>query len=100
MLDSSFKEGHALACADFLGKGSDQVVAGWRNKNGEGKVGIKIYLPPEGGTKEWRQAVLDDDAMACEDLRVADLDGDGKLDIVAAGRATKNLKVYFNTSGK
>ena len=34
--------------------------------------------------------------MACEDLTLADLDGDGKLDIVASGRATHNLKVYFN----
>jgi hypothetical protein len=34
--------------------------------------------------------------MAAEDLRVADIDGDSRLDIVAAGRATKNLKVYWN----
>ena len=27
---------------------------------------------------------------------VADLDADGKLDIIAAGRASHNLKVYFN----
>jgi AcrR family transcriptional regulator len=33
-----------------------------------------------------------------EDLQLADLDGDGKLDIIAAGRATKNVKVYFNTT--
>jgi hypothetical protein len=36
--------------------------------------------------------------MACEDLQVADLDGDGRLDIVAAGRATHNHKIYFNES--
>ncbi len=40
--------------------------------------------------------LIDDNTMACEDLTVADLNGDGKLDIVAAGRATKNVKVYFN----
>ena len=36
------------------------------------------------------------DGMACEDIRIADLDGDGKLDIIAAGRATRNLKIYWN----
>jgi hypothetical protein len=38
--------------------------------------------------------------MACEDACLADLDGDGKLDIIAAGRATKNVKIYFNEIGK
>jgi hypothetical protein len=32
--------------------------------------------------------------MACEDLKVADLDGDGKPEIIAAGRATKNVVIY------
>jgi hypothetical protein len=36
--------------------------------------------------------------MACEDLQVMDLNADGKLDIVASGRATHNLKVYWNIS--
>lgn len=40
--------------------------------------------------------LADDDTMACEDLCLADLNGDGKLDIVAAERATKNVMVYFN----
>ncbi len=40
--------------------------------------------------------MVDDNKMACEDLTVADLDGDGKIDIIAAGRATKNLKIYWN----
>jgi hypothetical protein len=34
--------------------------------------------------------------MACEDLQAADLDADGDLDLVAAGRATKNVKIYWN----
>ena len=100
VLDISLKEGHALACADFLGRGSDQIVVGWRAKNAEGKVGLKIFIPLDKSAKDWRQTVLDDNTMACEDLRVADLDGDGKLDIVASGRATKTLKVYFNITGK
>ena len=40
--------------------------------------------------------LIDDNTMACEDLVLADLDGDGKLDIVASGRGTKNVKIYWN----
>jgi len=36
--------------------------------------------------------------MACEDLKVIDLNGDGKQDIIASGRSTHNLKIYWNKS--
>jgi len=96
VLDSSFKEGHALACGDLLGKGSDQIVVGWRGKDAEGKVGIKLFTPGDSEGKQWSQSTLDDNGMACEDLCLVDLNGDGRLDVVASGRATKNVKVYFN----
>jgi len=60
------------------------------------KVGIKLYTPLANDLKEWRTTLVDDNGMACEDLCLADLNGDGKLDIIAAGRATKNVKIYFN----
>jgi hypothetical protein len=96
LIDSSLKEGHALACGDLLGTGSDQIVAGWRVKNAAGKVGINLYWSEDSAGKEWKETLVDDDTMACEDLCLADLNGDGKLDIVAAGRATKNVKIYYN----
>ena len=45
VLDESLAEGHALATADFLGLGHDQVIAGWRKPNAENKVGIRLYVP-------------------------------------------------------
>jgi len=39
---------------------------------------------------------VDDGGMAAEDLTVADLNGDGKPEIIAVGRATANVKIYWN----
>jgi hypothetical protein len=100
VLDDSLIQGHALACGDVLGLGADQVVAGWRGNKAGDKVGINLFIPLDDRGTEWKQAVVDDNTMACEDLCLADLDADGKLDIIAAGRATKNLKIYFNQTGK
>ena len=96
VLSDDLQQGHALACADLLGLGYDQIVVGWREPNREGKVGIKLYVPVDSQGDGWMHYYIDEDGMACEDLKVADLDGDGDPDIVASGRATKNLKVYWN----
>lgn len=98
VLDEEVKEGHALATADLLGLGRDQVVAGWRVPNAANKVGIKLYVPANKAGTQWQSHWIDDNGMATEDLQVGDLNGDGKPDIVAAGRATKNLKIYWNKS--
>jgi hypothetical protein len=97
VVDSTLVDGHALACADLAGTGADQIVVGWRAMNKPGvKVGIKMFTAADRDGKEWKSTLVDDNTMACEDLCVADLDGNGKLDIIAAGRATKNVKIYFN----
>lgn len=97
LLTGAMVEAHALGCADFLGTGHDQIVVGWRgNPEKPRPVGIKLFtsLDPEG--KQWRESAIDENAMAAEDLQVADLNSDGKPDIVASGRSTKNLVIYLN----
>jgi hypothetical protein len=100
VLDESLADGHALACGDLLGLGRDQIVVGWRamNRPLPTRVGVKMFIPSDATGTTWRPYLIDDNTMACEDLQLADLNGDGKLDIVAAGRATHNLKIYFNES--
>ena len=96
VIDPTLADGHAVGTGDLLHTGSDQIVVGWRGKNADGKVGIKIYTAKQDG---WEQSWVDDNSLACEDLKVADLNGDSWLDIIAAGRATKNVKIYWNQGG-
>ncbi|WP_420147800.1 FG-GAP repeat domain-containing protein [Spirosoma sp.] len=95
VLTDVFNQGHALVCGDFLGLGSDQIIAGWRNPNADKKVGVRLYKPGEDSNVQG-YALDDSVRMACEDLQAADLDGDGDLDVIASGRATLNVLIYWN----
>jgi len=100
MIDDNLREGHAVATADFLGKGSDQVVAGWRVPNKDSLVGIKLYVEENVNSPGWDSYWIDKNGMACEDTKALDLDQDGKPDIIASGRSTHNLKIYWNRTVK
>ena len=79
----------------------DQPLAGEQPRDGlPPRLGTRAVEKLEAVLKEWRTTLVDDNGMACEDLCLADLNGDGKLDIVAAGRGTKNVKIYFNESAR
>ena len=96
VLTDQLKQGHALALADVLSQGVDQIIVGWRENNDAGEMGIKLFVPTKRDWSTHQSYWIDKNGMACEDLKVADLDGDGKLDIIAAGRNTHNLKIYWN----
>jgi hypothetical protein len=96
ILFDDLKDGHALAVADFLGLGFDQIAVGWRVPNEAGELGVKLFIPKNGSFTEYEEYWIDKNGMACEDLQAADLDGDGKPELIASGRATKNLKIYWN----
>ncbi|MCH7920411.1 MAG: VCBS repeat-containing protein [Planctomycetes bacterium] len=96
VLDEALKDGHALACADYLGVGSDQIVVGWRAMNERGVPGIKLFTPMDEAGKRWRETRISAEGVAVEDIKVADMNGDGRIDIVAAARQTKNLVIFFN----
>lgn len=92
VLDTTFNQGHALATGKVLGGDGEQIIAGWREPNAAKQFGIKIYHEEAGAWKsDW---VCEPNSMACEDLKLADLDGDGRPEIIAAGRSTKNVVIY------
>ena len=97
VLTDKIKEGHALVTGDFFGIGRDQIVMGWRNPNVIGETGVRIYVGTDKDGKEWKEYTLDESIkMACEDITAADLDDDGDLDVIASGRASNNVVIYWN----
>lgn len=85
---TNLDQGHALGWGDFDGDGSDELAVGWR---GGKTYGLALYRLQEG---KWTSSLIDD-GVAVEDLAVADLNGDGVPEIVAGGRATQNLRIYW-----
>jgi hypothetical protein len=89
-IDDTLVDGHTILTADLDGDGRDQVVAGFR---GQGKS-VYIYKAQDAAGERWSREKLDDGGMGAAACAVADLNGDGRLD-VACIDATK-LKWYEN----
>jgi hypothetical protein len=86
VLDSTLRDGHALWVADLDGDGDDEIIAGFRGP------GTSVLAYDFDG-KTWTRTVLDN-AIAAQDLRGGDLDGDGTPDFVAIGGKTHNIVWY------
>ncbi|MCC6696094.1 MAG: VCBS repeat-containing protein [Candidatus Hydrogenedentes bacterium] len=91
VIDSSFKDGHALLCTDLDKDGTDEIVAGYR---GEG-TSLYIYRY-DSGSASWVRLPLDEGGMAAAGLYAADIDQDGWPDIAAIGTSTNNVVWYEN----
>jgi hypothetical protein len=103
VLDDKLKWGHAVWCADLDGDGGDELIIGVRDnlsdKPGE-KCGVRVYKALDENGKKWERHLIDEGGVAVEDLAAADLDGDGRIDIVAVGRQTHNVRIYWNEGKK
>lgn len=92
VLDDSLQEGHALVAADVDGDGQDEIIVGWRKGGG----GLKLFHLDAQGTA-W-QSVEIDRGVAVEGAAIADINGDGKLDIVVGAGQNNKVLWYENRS--
>lgn len=94
--------GHAVWCANLDGDADDELIIGQRDPNPAGSdgptgPGIFVFDPVPGSSPlQFTRHTVDDGGMACEDACAADLDGDGRPEIIAGGRATHNVRIYWN----
>ena len=95
VIESEIAGGHALGWGDFDGDGNDELAAGWREPK---SPGVALYKVDRNGALQ-SKTMIDQGGMATEDLLVEDLNGDKRPDIVASGRATRNVKIYWNEGG-
>ncbi len=100
VVDDQLRWGHAVVFADLDGDKVDELVIGVRDNPTKDdkfteKRGVRLYRF-DAKAKKWARYILDDGGVAVEDLTVADLNADGKPDIVAVGRATGNARIYWN----
>jgi hypothetical protein len=96
--------GHAVWTANLDDDEDDELIIGQRDPNKPGSPGPRgpgvFVFDPSANERglTFTRHTLDDGGMACEDALAADLDGDGHPEIVAGGRATHNVKIYWNRS--
>ena len=91
VIDPSFHEGHALACADLDGDGNDEIVAGYRGPG----TSLFVYHASDSSGSRWERQLLDSE-MAASGVVIADMNGDGRPDIIAIGASTGNVEWYEN----
>lgn len=101
VIDATLSSGHALAVGDVTGDGKPDILAGWREPDANGKFGIRLYTATGDAANPWSASMIaDNNTMACEDLKLADLNNDGRPDLIAAGRSTRNVVIYWNTASE
>lgn len=92
-LGTDFEHGHAMAAADLNNDGYDEIIAG----GGQGDLAQLIYhyVP---ATDAWDKIELDIGGVAVSAIDIADINGDGALDIVAIGGSPTNNVVWYESS--
>jgi hypothetical protein len=97
VLDDQLQWGHAVWCANLDSDDDLELIVGVRDdKNDEYHRGLRVYDPQGEQPADWKRHIIDPGSVAIEDLAAGDLNADGRVDIVAVGRQTHNVKIYWN----
>lgn len=96
VVDKPLSGGHAVWVADLNGDKNQDVIVGHREPSADpGRKprgpGLIAYEAPG-----FAPRAIDDGGIAVEDAAAADLDGDGRPEIIAGGRSTHNVRIYWN----
>ena len=91
-IDDTLTRGHSLHGVDIDGDGVVEVISGY---NGEG-TSLHLYRPENLDRNRWSKETIDAGGLGVAQMEVLDLNGDGRLDIVASGSSTGNVKWYEN----
>ena len=89
-IDHRIEIGYGVKVADVDGEHKPDILLADKSQ-------IVWYRNPT-----WEKFVLVEHLTTLDNVCIAaaDIDGDGRLDIIAWGRATKNLRIYFNQGPK
>jgi hypothetical protein len=95
VLDDTIRAGHGAVTADLDKDGMDELVIGWRGAQG----GLAIYDPQDAKGEKWTRIDLDS-GLKLEDVTIADLNADGRPDIIAVAKPTNQIFWYENLGPK
>jgi hypothetical protein len=90
-----FVQGHEIAVGDLNGDGRDDIVAvDVTNRGHPMPASVHIFYSEDDAGVQWRHELLDENKMAGSGVVVADINGDGRPDIVAI--SGNQVKYYEN----
>ena len=88
-------QGHEIAVGDLNGDGRDDIVAvDVTNRGRPTPASVHIFYSEDDTGTQWRHELLDENMMAGSGVVIADINGDGRPDIVAI--SGNSVKYYEN----
>lgn len=92
VIDEQLKWGHAVVAVNLDSDPQDEIAIGVRDEAQPHRCGVRIYDRRSDGS--WSRKLVEPGQVAVEDMIAADLDSDGKPELIAVGRATHNAVIY------
>jgi hypothetical protein len=92
VIDTELSTGHTISVADFTGDRNGEIVAaGNREQN------VYLYRAADDAGERWQRSIIDDNIFA-NSCAVADINGDGLIDVACIeSRQPNNLRWYENS---